>query len=133
MSKLDDKYRLQRYDEDAPPVSLLNETVEYRDRGLATVLHRWPRELPFRAVLLDALAQTQLLLARLDGGVYLTKDSAARSGAEATLRAVSTNAGPSASSGSGARAGARMRAGQFSIGCRGAAVPVSSSPWWLPL
>ena len=69
-------------------MSLLNETVEYRDRGLATVLHRWPRELPFRAVLLDALAQTQLLLARLDGGVYLTKDTAARSGAEATLRAL---------------------------------------------
>jgi hypothetical protein len=88
VTKLDDKYRPRRYDEDAPPVSLLNETVEYRDRGLATVLHRWPRELPFRAILLDALAQTQLLLARLEGGVYLTKDATARSGAEVTLRAL---------------------------------------------
>jgi hypothetical protein len=71
--------------DDAPPVSLLNETVEYRDRGLATVLHRWPRELPLRAVLLDALAHTQLLLARLEGGVYLAKDAAGRR-AEETIR-----------------------------------------------
>jgi hypothetical protein len=85
---LDDRnrFRPRRYDEDAPPVSLLNETVEYRDRGLATVLHRWPKELPFRAVLLDALAQTQLLLARLEAGVYLTKDAARREQRKASPR-----------------------------------------------
>jgi hypothetical protein len=77
VTKLDDKYLPRRYDEDSPaPVSLLNETVEYRDRGAATVLHRWPRELSLRAVLLDALAHTQLLLARLEGGVYLAKNAA---------------------------------------------------------
>ena len=77
---LDDRnrFRPRRYDEDPPPVSLLNETPEYRDRGAATVLHRWPRGLPLRAMLLDALAHTQLLLARLEGGVYLAKDAAAR-------------------------------------------------------
>jgi len=70
--------------------SLLNETVEYRDRGQATVLHGWPKEMPLRAVLLDALAQTQVLLGRLEGGVYLAKDvcerSERRAECEATIR-----------------------------------------------
>jgi hypothetical protein len=79
LTKLDDRDRLQ-------PVSLLNEVVEYRDRGLATVLHRWPKQVPLRAVLLDALAQTQLLLARLDAGVYLAQDAAVCGRAEVTLR-----------------------------------------------
>ena len=85
---LDDRnrFRPRRYDEDAPPVSLLNETVEYRDRGAATVLHRWPRELPLRAVLHDALAQTQLLLARVEAGVYLAKDAAGQQRSEETIR-----------------------------------------------
>jgi hypothetical protein len=82
---MSDKYRPRRFDEDVPPVSLLNETVEYRDRGTARVLHRWPKEVPLRAVLLDALAQTQLLLARLDRGVYLAKDASAHH-AEETLQ-----------------------------------------------
>jgi hypothetical protein len=87
VTELDDKYRPRRYDEDPPPVSLLNEVPEYRDRSAATVLHRWPKATPLRAVLLDALAQTQLLLGRLEGGVYLTEDAACRRvESETTLR-----------------------------------------------
>jgi hypothetical protein len=83
------RYRPQRFDEDPPPVSLLNEVPEYRDRSSATVLHRWPRELPLRAVLLDCLAQTQLLLGRLESGVYLAKDAAGRRAeSETTIRAL---------------------------------------------
>ena len=89
MTKLDDRdrFRPRRFDEDAPPVSLINERPEYRDRTSARVLHRWPRELPLRAVLLDCLAHTQLLLARLESGVYLAKDAAGRRAQhEETLR-----------------------------------------------
>jgi hypothetical protein len=78
VTKLGDKYRPSQFGEGASPVSWLNESIEYRDRGAATILHRWPRETPLRAVLLDALAQTQLLLARLESGVYLAKDAAGR-------------------------------------------------------
>jgi len=72
----DDEPRNRFRDYSEPPVrpSLLNEVPVYRDRGDARVLHRWPREMPLRAVLLDALAQTQVLLGRLEGGVYLAKD-----------------------------------------------------------
>jgi hypothetical protein len=80
VTELDDKYRPRRYDEDPPPVSLLNEVPEYRDRSAATVLHRWPKATPLRA-------QTQLLLGRLEGGVYLTEDAACRRvESETTLR-----------------------------------------------
>ena len=43
--------------------------------------------MPLRGVLADALAQTQLLLSRLEGGVYLAKDATERRAEhEATIR-----------------------------------------------
>jgi hypothetical protein len=46
-----DRYRPRRFDEDPPPVSLLNEVPEYRDREGVTVLHRWPKGRPLHAAL----------------------------------------------------------------------------------
>ena len=80
-----DKFRPRSLLDDPEPVSLINETTEYRDRGSATVLHRWPKEMPLRAVLADTLAQTQLLLGRLECGVYVAKD-APRAEYETTIR-----------------------------------------------
>jgi hypothetical protein len=62
-----DRYRPRQIEDEA--VSLVNEEPEFRDREGATVLRRWPK-IPLRAVLADTLAQTQSLLARLEGGVY---------------------------------------------------------------
>jgi hypothetical protein len=49
----------------------------YRDLGDATVLHRWPKALPLRAVLKDALPHLEVLLSRLERGVYCPKDERA--------------------------------------------------------
>jgi hypothetical protein len=64
-----DRYRPRRFDEDPPPVSLLNEVPEYRDREGATVLHRWPKGRPLHAVIAETLANVELLLGQLEAGV----------------------------------------------------------------
>jgi hypothetical protein len=55
-------------------VSLLNEMPEFRDREGTTVLHRWPRQPPLRTAIKDALAHVELLLSRLECGVYCPAD-----------------------------------------------------------
>jgi hypothetical protein len=67
-----DRYRPRTFED--PAVSLINEVTEYRDRGSATVLHKWPRQPPLRAVLKDALAHVEVLLSRLESGVHCPAD-----------------------------------------------------------
>ena len=50
-------------------VSLLNEPVVYRDTGDATVLRRWPKARPLHAIVAECLANVELLLGQLEGGV----------------------------------------------------------------
>jgi hypothetical protein len=69
-----DRNRFGSFEEPPQRVSLLNEMPEYRDRGETTVLHRWPRAIPLRAVLKDALANLEVLLSRLEGGVRCPED-----------------------------------------------------------
>jgi hypothetical protein len=75
----DDRDRIQL-------TSLLNEVIEYRDRGAATVLHRWPKQVPLRAVVEDALAQVEVLLSKLESGVHIGAGD--RQHAERTIKAL---------------------------------------------
>jgi hypothetical protein len=81
-----DRFRPRDLLEDPERPSLINETVEYRDRGAARVLPRWPRQVPVRALIEDALAHVEVLLGRLEGGVRIADGDRER--AETTLRAL---------------------------------------------
>jgi len=54
--------------------SLINEPIAFRDQGDATVLHRFPKQPPLRAAIKDALAHVEVLLSRLESGVYCPAD-----------------------------------------------------------
>jgi hypothetical protein len=79
VTKLDDRDHFQ-------PVSWLNEAAEFRDRTAATVLHRWPKQVPLRATIEDALAHVEVLLGKLEAGVHIADGD--RQHAERTIRAL---------------------------------------------
>jgi hypothetical protein len=80
----DKKYWPHDIAEPEPKISLLNEVREFRDREGATILHRWPKQPPLKAVPKDALAHVEVLLSRLEGGVYCPAD--VRAHYETTVR-----------------------------------------------
>jgi hypothetical protein len=77
-----DRYRPRAIDD--PAISLLNEPIAFRDTGEATLLHRWPKQPPLRAMIKDALAHVEVLLSRLESGVYCPAD--VRAHYEVTIR-----------------------------------------------
>jgi hypothetical protein len=69
-----DRFRPRDLLTDPSPTSLINEAPEYRDRGAARVLHKWPRQVPLRGVLAETLANVEMLLAKLESGVHCPPD-----------------------------------------------------------
>ena len=55
--------------DDDTKVSLLNQPLVWRAQGDSTPLHRWPRARPIHSIIAEALANVELLLAQLEGGV----------------------------------------------------------------
>jgi hypothetical protein len=70
----DDKFWPRDIMEAQEKRSLVNEPITFRDTGEATVLHRFPRQPPLRAAIKDALAHVEVLLSRLETGVYCPQD-----------------------------------------------------------
>ena len=58
----DKKYWPHDIAEPEPKISLLNEVREFRDREGATILHRWPKQPPLKAVPKDALRMLRCCL-----------------------------------------------------------------------